>query len=187
MPRTKTHHPFTIQAADSYEEDAALGKRKRLDGVSYNVFNVTLGNYDELRLRFRPTWNRTDATLMVYFRGCVWECVRYIETSVTKPLDAEQDVDGAVFGKFHMPPSEEDADSSFGPNSFWSNLTTGHIDTTIETLQRARFEHKEDEDRAVLDLFAIVHVQARPYVRRPELKQHVSMRLELILLGQFAA
>lgn len=183
---------FSVET-DYYDEDDALGKRKRLDGSSYTIFGIRLHSLEGWYLRYRPVWNYngSGASLMVYEGLCkdnqrVWECVRYAEYYETKRLDkqkresaaAEEREDELLQYHFVHPPSEG-YDIAIGPHSFWANFTDAPINTKVRQFQAVHFELK-GEDRASLDLHAIVHMQEREYVLQPECEQHYSMHLELV-------
>lgn len=195
---TKTHLPTS-----------QLGKRLRFSTTN-EVFTITLN--DEVRLRFRPQWdsNGVGASMTVLRDNAVWDCARYVEMDEVKHLgDQWYDTLSAEFlwkppAGEHTPeelralclkhneelagykavPSDVIWSSAFDIRSFWAYLGQ-HASTaaTIKDIQLMGFELKDDA-RATLELYAVVHLaKGFLYAQMPESEQHVSMRMELVLIA----
>lgn len=169
-----------VVKAESFEKDDASGKRKRLDADGSTVFGIRFR--DNWCLRYRPPWKHIGASLMVYQplgedNDRIWECVRSQEHFETIPVDEN--------GKAVSPaPSfvTPESDFTIGPNSFWGHFTTIESnDVTIKNMKVERFE-QDEEDRATMDLTAMVHWPARPRDAKPECNEYYSIRLEMVRL-----
>jgi hypothetical protein len=173
MPRIKTAN-FVI-SVDSLEEDSSPGKRKRSDGNGLQVVGIRFRS--NWCLRYRPEWNLSGASLMVYEplddeQDRVWECVGFQEHRHTAPIDSNGEYVAPL--PIFVDPREN---AVIGAQSFWGHFTTEGLDSKVKNMSIVSFEHSE-EDRATMDLRAVVHVQATPH--DGECRQYYSMRLELV-------
>ena len=177
MPRTKT--PSFVIDEERFDENIAPGKRKRSDGEDprgFKVFGIRFR--DDWCIRYRPAWKNAAASLMVYEpleseEDRVWECVHLKEHRDTVLLN--ENGRNASTPRCFLEQVEDLHDVAIGAGSLWGALTAS--DAKLTGMFIDDFE-QDEEDRAAMDISAIVLVQARGDT--PECRLYYTMRLELV-------
>lgn len=180
-----------------FNSDPVINKHDSHQGLNVHTFTI---DDTTMRVRYRPAWsyNGVYASLMVFWEGAMWECVRYVERRAVKYLGADWldryleqshgdpaikglDADG-VRAHFQgvndratcfKSPHQDAPDMGIETNSFWSRVTHGDLRATTLRCEALKPVNK---DRATVELYCA----AVPTDPTRLFETHYSLRLELL-------